>query len=113
MIADHVRKGNPVGSISYRFVEQSVKNGVLEDLEDHLCNGPLQRAAGVGSSSKNRPQRPQVAKSTRTPFTHEDDSELMQWCVRKMRQGAPMKGNAIFEAFEAIVGRHHDSCGFR
>ena len=42
IIADHARKDTPPGSISWKFIEQSVAKGVLEDIEDH----PVFYAAG-------------------------------------------------------------------
>src|SRR4051794_35033948 len=41
MIADHLRKYCPPGSISYEFVEKSIQQGEIRDPEDHRCGPPL------------------------------------------------------------------------
>lgn len=95
VIADHARKSLPVGSISWTFVEKSVKLGRLESLENHRA-GPAEQVIRVVGSA-------QPARKGRTPFTREDDRILMEWCIRAERQGKSLKGNEIYIQLEAKV----------
>lgn len=95
MIADHARKHNPAGSISWRFIEESVKNGQLEDLENHLAGPVTYTAREVGSGGPTR--------QGRTPFTAEDDRILMDWVVKGERAGISAKGNELYKQLEEKV----------
>jgi hypothetical protein len=98
IIADHARKHQPVGSISWRWVEASVNEGELADIEDHRA-GPTTkptRKAGSGSTLST--------KKSRTAFTEEDDRVLMEWCARAERKGLSLAGNVIFQDLEEKVG---------
>lgn len=91
IIADHARKGNPPGSISWKYIEDSVKNGRLEDLDNYYA-GPAPgaiRPVGAGASHP--------AKLGRTPFTAEDDRILVDWVTKAERSGSATKGNAIYQ----------------
>ena len=95
IIADHARKHIPPGSISWKFIEQSVAKGVLEDIEDHRAGPPVGTIREVGSV--------QPAKKGRTPFTAEDDRILMEWCIKAERKGLSLKGNDLYKQLEAKV----------
>lgn len=95
LIADHARKDNPPGSISYRFIEQSVRNGVLEDPEDHLAGPPAGEIREVASA------RP--TKGTRNPFTPDEDRQLYKWAKDHERKGGRVLGNEIYKQLEAVV----------
>jgi hypothetical protein len=96
IIGDHVRKDQPVGSISYTWIESCIKNGRLVDVEDHRA-GPANRTVrAVGSS--------QPARRGRVPFTAEDDRVLMKWCANAEREGVSMQGNKLYQQLEAVVG---------
>jgi hypothetical protein len=95
MIADHLRKDAVPGSYSWRWIEESVKKGKLEDLEAHRA-GPVVGISGpVGSS--------QPTRNTRTPFTAADDRALALWVTNAERQGLSTKGNGIYQQLERIV----------
>jgi hypothetical protein len=95
MIADHLRKDAVPGSYSWRWIEESVKKGKLEDLEAHRA-GPVVGISGpVGSS--------QPTRNTRTPFTAADDRALALWVTNAERQGLSTKGNEIYQQLERIV----------
>ncbi|KAK4695772.1 hypothetical protein P7C71_g2030, partial [Lecanoromycetidae sp. Uapishka_2] len=78
IIVDHVRKELPPGSHSYQFIEKSVRNGVLEDLNDHKAGPPPGQTRSIGSII-------QPPKGTRQKFTLEDDRILWNW-VQKTPQ---------------------------
>lgn len=87
IIADGVRKDAPPGSISWKFIEESAKAGKLVDMEEYRCG-----------ASERAPERAnaQPAKSTRTPFTAEDDRILTQWVLEGERLGRKIKGNELY-----------------
>jgi hypothetical protein len=97
VIADRARKDCPVGSISWHWIEQSVKKGALEDIERYRAGPTTHTTREVGSA--------QPAKKGRTPFTAEDDRILRNWCVKAERQGMAMRGNELYMQLEAKVGR--------
>ncbi|ODA82294.1 hypothetical protein RJ55_00801 [Drechmeria coniospora] len=73
MIADHARKDTLTGSLSWKFVTESVHNGAIQ-LEDRYRIGPdpdIPRPSGSG----------QPTKTTRTPFTHEEDVLLARFLL--------------------------------
>ena len=84
-----------MGSISWTFIEKSVKNGKLEDIKDHPAGPVAQNTRPVGSR--------QPTKSTRTPFTAEDDRILLNWVVKAERDGLAIRGNEIYEQLEKKV----------
>ncbi|KAM0426730.1 hypothetical protein ACHAPT_008046 [Fusarium lateritium] len=95
LIADHARKDVPPGSYSWKFIEDSVKNGIIQ-IKDKYRIGPdpdLPRPVGAKHG----------AKSTRTPFTKVDDANLAKWVLS---QTAPQLGNAIYQDYEKINPRH-------
>jgi hypothetical protein len=95
LIADHAReKFAPAGSYSWKFIEESVKSGVLADLHEHLIK-PKSTVRSVGPTQR--------AKMTRTPFTAMDDDLLMQWVMRAERTGGYLNGNKIYEELEQFV----------
>ena len=101
IIADHARRDIPAGSISWTFIEKSVAQGRLEDVERHRA-GPTERTMReVGSV---RPPR-----SGRTAFTAQDDRDLFIWISKAERNGASVKGNEIYKQLEAVVSPSYPS----
>ncbi|KAI9736531.1 MAG: hypothetical protein M1818_006042 [Claussenomyces sp. TS43310] len=98
MIADHARKDAPPGSYSWRFIEQSVKKGSLESLNDHAAGRPAGTPRPIGSVVP--------ARGSRTPFTAEDDRILMDWVIKAERRGSSVKGNQVYQVLEKINPRH-------
>lgn len=101
MIADHFRpKMCPPGSISYTFIEQSLKNGMLADPSQHRAGPPLGETRDAGSH-----MRP--AKSTRVPYTAEEDRILYKWVQDSLELGSGSKGtesgNQIYMELEKKV----------
>ena len=91
-------QGAHIGGIrhSYQYIEKSVRNGKLENLDDHRAGPPAGTARPVGAIG-------QPAKSTRAPFTAEDDRILYDWCVENERNGARMAGNEVYKQLWEIV----------
>jgi hypothetical protein len=93
LIADCARpKVAPAGSYSWKFIEESVKNGIVQ-LKDRYLIGrdpDLPRPAASGG----------LTKSTRTPFTTADDAAIAKWVLS---HSVDRTGNKIFQEFEAIV----------
>lgn len=95
IIADHVRKDIPPGSISWKFIEQSVAKGALEDLDDYRAGRVVGTIREVGSA--------QPARKGKIAFTAEDDRILMEWCIKAERKGLSVKGNEIYKQLEEKV----------
>ncbi|KAL2138549.1 hypothetical protein VTI28DRAFT_6603 [Corynascus sepedonium] len=94
LIADHARKDCPAGSVSWKYIEESVARGELLDIGDyriHAANIPR----AVGST------RP--TKGTRVPFTELDERILVTW-VR--RAGADALGNRIYQELAEMYPHH-------
>ena len=98
LIADHVRKEAPAGSISYKFIDESIRNGALGDPSQHLAGPPLGTVRNVGSAIPS--------SSRRNPFTSEDDRILWEWVEECKGKGALVKGNTIYQQLEARNPRH-------
>lgn len=95
VIADHQRQDAPPGSISWNWIEQSVKNGHLEDIEEHRAGPRTKIIREVGSGQRTR--------AGRVPFTEEDDKVLMKWVSKAERSGLSSKGNDIYKQLEKKV----------
>jgi hypothetical protein len=89
-------KSAPDGSVSYKFIEQSVKNGALEDVNSHRITGAVRNPAAASRTSKGK----------RVPFTAADDQILSNWLARAEREGKALGGNKIFDELEAICPHH-------
>ncbi|KAF2802393.1 uncharacterized protein BDZ99DRAFT_527427 [Mytilinidion resinicola] len=98
IIVDHMRKDIPAGSISYTFIEQSIRKGELQDPDDHVAGEPAGTVREIGSF------RP--TKSGRIPFTAEDDRQLYNWIKSYERDGSAIMGNVIYKQLEEKNPRH-------
>ncbi|KAI0835094.1 TRF2-interacting telomeric protein/Rap1 C terminal domain-containing protein [Hypoxylon sp. FL0890] len=103
LIADHARKDSPPGSYSWKWIEDSINAGALQNLDDYLCVPPA-RQSGVSESGPVSLAAPQ--KGTRTKFTAEDDLILAEWVTRKERNGEATLGNDIYKELEAKYPHH-------
>lgn len=96
IIVDPARKASIVpGSFSWKFIQDSAKNGKLEDPENYLAGPPAGTARPVGALSATR--------STRTPFTAADDKVLAEFVTLAERRGQSVKGNLIYQELERLV----------
>lgn len=98
LIVDHARKNPPPGSHSYTYVEKSVANGALEDLDDHIAGPPAGTVRPVGSTTM-------ASRGGRTPFTEQDDQFLYDW-VKTQEGYVGEKGNKIYEELQRANPRH-------
>ncbi|KAM0390415.1 hypothetical protein ACHAQC_007584 [Fusarium culmorum] len=96
LIADHARpKDAPQGSYSWKFIDDSIKNGIAQLKDRYLIGRHPDEPRRVGSG--------QPSKSTRTPFTKEDDARIARWVLDHPTE---QKGNRIWQEYEQINGRH-------
>ncbi|KAI4125849.1 MAG: hypothetical protein LQ347_005213, partial [Umbilicaria vellea] len=98
-LVDDARKEAPPGTYSYKFVELSIRNRQLEDLEDHTVGPPAGTARTIGSITR-------PAKGTRTAFTAEDDRVLFDWITASEQAGGKTAGNEIYKQLEQTNSRH-------
>ncbi|KAJ9607229.1 hypothetical protein H2200_008301 [Cladophialophora chaetospira] len=98
-LVDHAKKTNAPGTYSYKYVEASIRNGVLEDLASHAIGAPSRVSRPVGSIVT-------APKPGRTPFTPEEDQLLWNWVKPFMDKGGAWKGNEIYKQLEAVNPRH-------
>jgi hypothetical protein len=96
LIWDHARpKDAPAGTISWTYIEKSVKKGELENPQDHLCGPRIGTQRDVASR--------QPGKSTREPYTAEDDRVCYKWASEAEERGIQVKGNSIWMQLGALV----------
>ncbi|MCJ1478407.1 hypothetical protein MMC13_007087 [Lambiella insularis] len=98
-IVDHLKQDNVPGTYSYQYIERSVRNGQLEDLEKYRA-GPSQGAVRPAGAIDRPP------KGTRTAFTAEDDGILYDWVDESSRNGGYVLGNELYKQLEKINPRH-------
>lgn len=94
LIADHAKKDVPSGSYSWKWIEESVKNGKLADKEDYSIKVPR---------TESRPGGSMPQKGTRNAFTKQDDLLLAQFVTRHEKQGTAVSGNVIYKQLESKV----------
>lgn len=93
--ADHTRHRH-----SYTFIEKSIRNGVLEDLDDHKVGPPEGNIRSIGSVV-------QPAKGTRNRYTEADDRLLRNWVNDNPQKGGGTDGNEIYKQLERKVRGGH------
>ncbi|KAF2202826.1 hypothetical protein GQ43DRAFT_462091 [Delitschia confertaspora ATCC 74209] len=99
LIADHARaKGAHAGSISYQFIEESIKKGQVQDPTRYAI-GPLKGTVPQAGFSRS-------LKSFRTRFTVDDDRILWNWVQDYVKKGGTVGGNKIYEQLAAVNPRH-------
>ncbi|KAL5350747.1 hypothetical protein ACLOAV_004316 [Pseudogymnoascus australis] len=99
LIADHAKpKLAPANSVSWTYLEQSMKKGKLEDLETHRISSPRKTGLPGGPSQPKR--------LTRTPFTHEESKAISIWVAKAEIMGLPVKGNEIYQQFAERNPQH-------
>ncbi|KAG6010914.1 hypothetical protein E4U21_002584 [Claviceps maximensis] len=84
LIADHQRDDAPLGSISWKYVADSVDNGFAQ-LTDRYC---ILRPADLRTTGRK--------KLTRSAFTHAEDAALANWILSEPGDRA---GNEIYKTF--------------
>ncbi|USP79554.1 E3 SUMO-protein ligase nse2 [Curvularia clavata] len=99
LIADHFRRDAPPGSVSYEFVEKSIKQGELRDPQDHPAGPPLGEAREPGATH-------QPTKSGRAAYTAEEDRILYNWTRDAEARGDSVSGNEIYKKLGEKYPRH-------
>jgi len=100
IIADHMRNDCPPNSLSYTYIEAAISAGALPDKNNHRAGPAPGYARTVGSTVV-------PPKSTRTPFTPQDDRDLWNWVQGYKNRGVHgIKGNEIYKQLEALNPRH-------
>ena len=97
LIADRFRRDCPPGSISYEFIEQSIKQGELANPDDHPAGPPKGEAREVGATR-------QPTKSGRAAYTAEEDKILYKWVRDVEAAGGLTSGNELYKQLEQKVG---------
>ncbi|EEA28409.1 transcription factor Rap1, putative [Talaromyces marneffei ATCC 18224] len=95
-LVDHAKREIPLNSYSYTFIEKSVRYGRLEDLEDHRAGQRTRPVGAVGIP----------ARSSRTPFTLQDDQILWDWVQPYEKRGDQIAGNLIYQQLAEQNPRH-------
>ncbi|KAI9818905.1 MAG: hypothetical protein M1827_007726 [Pycnora praestabilis] len=98
-IVDHKRRDNLPGTHSFEYITLSIRNGQLENLDDHLAGPPEGLMRSVGSVTI-------PSKGGRRLFTTEDDRVLYDWVTSHERRGGKILGNEIYKQLEAQNSRH-------
>lgn len=101
MIADNVKVAGispPIGSYMWRWIDDSVKNGFLQDKDDYLIG---RREGNAREPANSRP-----TKVGRTPFTPKDDVILAKCVIAAERMGSGLSGNTIYQALERRQPHH-------
>lgn len=76
-----------------------MRNGELEDLDDHRAGpskGVVRAAGAIGHPTKG----------TRTAFSAEDDRVLYDWAEESARKGGFTSGAELYKQLEQIVRTH-------
>jgi hypothetical protein len=96
LIADHCRRDCPPGSISYQFIEQSIKSGAIADPEDHPAGPKVGTVREAGSLVK-------PTRARKIAYTPEDDQVLYKWVKDHERKGTggTVSGNELYKQLEA------------
>jgi len=100
LIVDHMRKDLPPGSLSYRFLEQSVKDGALADAQEHLAGPAIGEVREIGSTMRS------AKTGGRVPYTVDDDRQLYKWVKDFETRGGRVLGNEIYKQLEVVVSHH-------
>ncbi|KAL2002814.1 hypothetical protein VTN02DRAFT_5857 [Thermoascus thermophilus] len=98
-LVDHLRRGLAPDTYSYQWVEESIKNGRLENLELYRAGRSAGTTRPVGASGV-------PTRRSKVPYTLEDDQILWDWLQPYEKQGAAVMGNKIYEMLEEKHPRH-------
>ncbi|KAF2009491.1 hypothetical protein BU24DRAFT_428383 [Aaosphaeria arxii CBS 175.79] len=99
LIADHCRRDNAPGTISYTFIDASIQNGEIQDPDEHLAGPPVGTASAVSAGSKS-------SRTSRAAYTAEEDRILYKWVRDHEKMGGRASGNEIYIQLEAKYPRH-------
>ncbi|KAI4726312.1 hypothetical protein E4T49_05942 [Aureobasidium sp. EXF-10728] len=100
LIADHMRHDAPAGALSYKFIEEAIKQGQIPEDDSPFLAGRRKSANPVTTAAG--PSK----KSTRTPFTDDDDKLLYKWVKKAEEQGLAIQGNSLYKTLAEHNSRH-------
>lgn len=106
LIADHAKTNAPPNSFSWKWIDASLKAGVLLDLAEYPAGPQISVDSSRGVEDVVQTGFVGgVGKATRTKFTAEDDKVLAAWVTQKILEGHTDRGNGIYNDLAAKVGR--------
>ena len=96
---DHTRKNQAPGTYSYRFIELSIRNGQVENIDDHAVGVSARVHRPVGSTVT-------APKKSRNAFTDAEDQWLWDMIKPYVDNDGSWKGNEIYKQLESLDSRH-------
>jgi hypothetical protein len=96
MIADHLRRDCPPGTIGYDFVHESIAKGETLDPHDFPAGPRTGTARDPGSMTR-------PAKGARNAFTPDEDRILYKWVHDAKGSGLAVSGNELYKPLEQKV----------
>lgn len=98
LITDHMRGCPEENSVNWTFIRDSVQNGRIEDINNHIANPK----ANTPKDLEYKPTR----KEIRAPFTSDNEKMHWEWCtdednISKYSNG--LMGDELFIQLEKIV----------
>src|SRR5436853_1071766 len=90
LLVDHTKPNPAPGTHSYQYVERSIRNGRLENLDDHAVGGTSRAERPVGSVTL-------APKGSRNAYTEADDQFLWNWVKPLEDAGGSVAGYAIYQ----------------
>ncbi|KAH8705035.1 TRF2-interacting telomeric protein/Rap1 C terminal domain-containing protein [Talaromyces proteolyticus] len=95
-LVDHNKREIPLNTYSYKFVEKSIQNGQLEDLEAHRA-GKTTRPVGAYDIP---------SRGHRIAYNLQDDQILWDWMQPYEDRGEQIAGNVIYQRLAEMYPRH-------
>ena len=84
----------PPGSVSWKYIDESVAKGELLDINDYIIHqANVSRPVGSSAPTKN----------TRTPFTPLDIQIIVTWVRQKEQSGQALKGPTVWQELAELV----------
>jgi hypothetical protein len=90
LIADPPRKNVPAGSVSWKWINDCVRDGDLLDSAPYRLGPPVGVARPAGSSAPK--------KGMRNPFTKADDDIILRFVAQSKGGKASLGGNKIWQS---------------
>lgn len=104
LIADHLRNDAPAGSLSYKFIEEAInQRAVPQDKTPFLAGRKKSTARPITASTSTFSSS---NRSTRIPFSAEDDKILYAWVKKAEDSGLAIKGNQLYNQLAEHNPRH-------
>lgn len=98
LIADHAKKNAPPESYSWKFITDSVSEGIIQVEDKYLIDSPPNEPRSILAGPR--------AKKTRTPFTTHDDALIAKYVLE---EGINTAGNVMYMNLAEKVCLHHSA----